>query len=327
VKTVALLLSAFFLFVSCISSSAAVKSVSTAQVPTEAPVSGPVQMPPIPRETSAIVPLPVEEIVSPGEVVEPVPGGVIDWGAKVVRARGSGVVDPGDRNPGRARLMAERAAVVVAQRNLLEIIKGVRVDSDTKVENFVTKFDVIYTHLEGIVKGARQVGPAQFDSATGVVEVELEVNLAGPQSVTDALEPALLQPGAITPEVKTTASVREFLQKYSALVFDAGNSGLKPALFPKIYDEAGNLLLDTKELYQYTGTTGQKVVHYIGKLDEILSRPEFAHQPLVLKIKQVRGKMGTDIVLSKEDADKLKWLKDGAKFLFDAGRFLVKLLL
>jgi hypothetical protein len=327
VKAGALLLSAFFLFVSCISSGAAVKSVSTAQVPTETPVSGPVQMPPIPRESSEIVPLPVEEIVSPGEVVEPVPGGVIDWGAMVVRARGSGVVDPGDPNPGRARLMAERAAVVVAQRNLLEIIKGVRVDSDTKVENFVTKFDVIYTHLEGIVKGARQVGPAQFDSATGVVEVELEVNLAGPQSVTDALEPALLQPGAITPEVKTTASVREFLQKYSALVFDAGNSGLKPALFPKIYDEAGNLLLDTKELYQYTGTTGQKVIHYIGKLDEILSRPEFANQPLVLKIKQVRGKMGADIVLSKEDADKLKWLKDGAKFLFDAGRFLVKLLL
>ncbi len=326
-KTVGFLLLTIVLFVSCVSSGVGVRNAGTAQMPTEAPASGPVQMPPMPRETSEVVPLPVEEIVSPGEVVEPVPGGVIDWGAKVVRARGSGVVDPGDPNPARARLMAERAAVVVAQRNLLEIIKGVRVDSDTKVENFVTKFDVIYTHLEGIVKGARQVGPARFDSASGVVEVELEVNLTGPQSVSDALEPAILQPGGAVPEVQASASVREFLQKYSALVFDAGNSGLKPALFPKIYDEAGNLLLDTKELYQYTGTTGQKVVHYIGKLDEILSRPEFANQPLVLKIKQVRGKMGADIVLSKEDADKLKWLKDGARFLFDAGRFLIKLLL
>lgn len=326
-RILSFLLLTLFLAMSCVGSGAGVRSAGTTQVPTEAPVSGPVQMPPMPRESSGIIPVPVEDIVRPGEVAEPVPGGVIDWGAQVVRARGSGVVDPGDPNPARARLMAERAAVVVAQRNLLEIIKGVRVDSDTKVENFVTKFDVIYTHLEGIVKGARQVGPARFDSASGVVEVELEVNLTGPQSVSDALEPAILQPGGAVPKVQTTASVQEFFQKYSALVFDAGNSGLKPALFPKIYDEAGNLLLDTKELYQYTGTTGQKVVHYIGKLDEILSRPEFANQPLVLKIKQVRGKMGADIVLSKEDADKLKWLKDGARFLFDAGRFLIKLLL
>ncbi|MGQ9679085.1 MAG: hypothetical protein ACUVUD_07400 [bacterium] len=311
-----------FVFVSCVSSGAGVQATGSARVPTEAPVSGPVQMPPMPKEEV----VPVEEIVFPGEVAEPVPGGVIDWGARVVRARGSGVVDPGDPNPDRARLMAERAAVVVAQRNLLEILKGVRVDSDTKVENFVTKFDVIYTHLEGIVKGARQVGPAQFDSVSGVVNVELEVKLVGAQSVAEALAPALGQTKTAAPEMEASG-VREFFQRYSALVFDAGNSGLNPSLFPKIYDEAGNLLLDTKELYQYTGTTGQKVVHYIGKLDEILSRPEFANQPLVLKVKEVRGKLGADIVLSREDADKLKWLKDGARFLLDAGRLLIKLLL
>lgn len=313
-----------FIFVSCVSSGAGVRATGSTQVPTVAPVSEPVQMPPMPKEEVGVVP--VEEIVSPGEVAEPVPGGVIDWGARMVRARGSGVVDPGDQNPARARLMAERAAVVVAQRNLLEILKGVRVDADTKVENFVTKFDVIYTHLEGIVKGARQVGPAHFDSARGVVEVELEVNLVGSQSVAEALAPGLGQTKTPAPEMQTSG-VREFFQKYSALVFDAGNSGLKPSLFPKIYDEAGNLLLDTKELYQYTGTTGQKVVHYISKLDEILSRPEFANQPLVLKVKQVRGRLGTDMVLSKEDADKFKRIKDGARFLLDAGRLLIKLLL
>lgn len=312
-----------FIFVSCLSSGIGVRSTGSTRAPTEAPVSEPVQMPPMPKEEVGVVP--VEEVVSPGEVAEPVPGGLIDWGVRVVRARGSGVVDPGDPNPAQARLRAERAAVVVAQRNLLEILKGVRVDSDTRVENFVTKYDVISTHLEGIVKGARQVGPAEFDSASGVVEVELEVNLVGSQSVAEALAPALGQTKT-APEMEASG-VREFFQNYSALVFDAGNTGLKPSLFPKIYDEAGNLLLDTKELYQYTGTTGQKVVHYIGKLDEILSRPEFANQPLVVKVKQVRGKLGADIVLSKEDADKLKWIKDIARSLLDSGRLLIKLLL
>jgi len=314
------------LLIGCALPSATVQQTGSVTTPKQAPVSGPIEMPRIPEE-GFTTPVPVEEIVKPDEISEPVPGGVIDWGVGVVRARGSGVIDPGDPKPTRARLMAERAAVVVAQRNLLEIIKGVRVDSDTRVENFFTRYDVIYSHVEGIVKGARQVGPAKFDSLTGVVEVELEVNLTGPQSVADALTPALTPSTGTQPPATASAAVKEFFRQYSGLVLDAGNTGLKPALFPKIYDEAGNLLLDTREFYQYTGSTGQKVLHYINRLDEIIARPEFARQPLVLKIKQVRGKLGADIVLSKQDADRLKWLKDGARFLFDAGRFLVKLLL
>ncbi|MEO0010252.1 MAG: hypothetical protein ABIK51_07015 [candidate division WOR-3 bacterium] len=313
--------------VQCVSSGANVRSAGgSVQTPAQAPVAGPVQMPPMPQDTGFTVPVPVGPIAPPNEIVEPVPGGVIDWGARVVRARGSGVLDPADENLSRARLMAERAAVVVAQRNLLEIIKGVRVDSDTKVENFVTRYDVIYTRVEGVIKGARQTGPARYDSAAGIVEVELEVALDGPQSVADALLPALgPQSGEIRAQV--SPAVREFFKQYSGLVLDAGNTGLKPALFPKIYDESGNLLLDTRELYRYTGSTGQTVLNYITRLDEILSRPEFARQPLVLKIKEVRGRLGSDIVISRQDAEKLKWLKDGAKFLLEAGRLIVRLIL
>ncbi len=320
-------LRATLFFVGCVSPTAGVRGTGETGIPPRAPVTEPIAMPPIPRDTGFVAPVPLGPIAAPGEIAEPVPGGLIDWGTGVVRARGSGVVDPGDPNHARARLMAERAAVVVAQRNLLEIIKGVRVDSDTKVENFVTRFDVIYSHVEGVVKGARQVGPAKFDSATGVVAVELEVNLTGPQSVAEALSPALSETGARSEATNISPAVREFFRQYSGIVLDAGNTGLQPALFPKIYDDQGNLLLDTKEYYQYTGATGQKVVQYINRLDEILARPEFANQPLVLKIKQARGKLGSDIILKKEDADKLKWLKEGARFLFEAGRFIVKLLL
>jgi len=317
----------FLLIAGCVSSNAGVKSsASLVETPTQAPVSGPIAMPPMPQDTGFTVPVPVGPIAAPGEIIEPVPGGVIDWGARVVRARGAGVLDPGDENRARARLMAERAATVVAQRNLLEIIKGVRVDADTKVENFVTSYDVIFSRVEGVVKGARPVGPAKYDSVNGVVEVELEVSLDGPQSVADALVPALnQQSGEVATQV--SSQVREFFRQYSGLVLDAGNSGLKPALFPKIYDEAGNLLLDTRELYRYTGERGQAVLNYINRLDEILNRPEFARAPLVIKIKAVRGKLGSDIVISRQDADRLKWLKDGAKFLFETGRLIVRLLL
>jgi len=282
-------------------------------------------MPPLPKDTGRfIAPVPVGPISGPGEVVEPVPGGTVDWGSRVVRARGTGVADPGAENKAQARLMAERAAIVVAQRNLLEIIKGIRIDSDSKVENYLTTYDVIYTHVDGIIKGARLVGPTKFDSVAGTAEVEMEVALTGPQSVAEALTPALAQPGVAEMVSSVSPAVQEFFRQYSGLVLDAGNSGLKPALFPKIYDESGNLLLDTRD---YAGRHGEAVVQFVTKLDQVLARPEFAHQPLVLKVKQVRGRLGADIVLSRQDAERLKWLKQGARWLFDAGRFIVKLLM
>ena len=286
--------------------------------PTTAPTEGPIELP------KAIGP-----ISAPGPVEEDLPGGAIDWAGKTVRAQGTGVLDPGNTNKAQARLMAERAATVVAQRNLLEIIKGVRIDSDTKVQNFMTDYDVVYQHVDGIVKGARQRGPAKYDSIAGTVDVELECDLYGADGVENALTP-VLAPNGPTGDVSASSlspGAREFLRQYSGLVFDGGNTGLKPALFPKIYDESGNLLLDTRDYLKYTGQPGAYAVQFVSALDQVLAQPEFARQPLVLKVKEIRGKLGADIVLGHGDGDKVKWLKDGCKFLMDAGRILVKLVL
>jgi hypothetical protein len=297
-------------------------TVATSSVATNVPIS----QPPAADTGTFTIPTPLGPISAPGAVTEPLPGGTIDWSGKVVRARGTGVLDPGNTNRAQARLMAERAAVVVAQRNLLEIIRGVRVDSDTKVQNFMTQYDVVYTHVEGIVKGARQLGDAKYDSVAGTVEVELEASMYGPDGVEGAVQPALGAGGEVS-SASLSPQVREFFQQYGGLVMDAGSTGLQPALFPKIYDENGNLLLDTKDYLSYAGQPGAYAVQFVNSLDQILARPEFARQPLVLKVKEVRGKLGADIVIGRNDADKLKWLKDGAKFLLDAGRFLVKLML
>ena len=324
-KNLLILSAVIFAALACATATTGVRGSGMAETaPHTAPATPPLQAGPGQFE----LPPPLREpVAAPGDVLEPVPGGTVDWGRRLVRARGTGVVDPGNPNSAQARLMAERAAVVVAQRNLLEIVKGVRVDSDTKVENFMTKFDVIYTHVDGIVRGARQVGPAVYDERSGTVEVELEIDLAGPQSIAGALAPALGS-GQPVAAARLSPQVHEFFRQYSGLILEAGNTGLKPSLFPKIYDENGNLLLDTRDYFQeLTGPTGATALQYVEKLDQILSRPEFARNPLVLKVKQAKGALGADIVLGRQDADKLKWLKDGAKYLLDAGRLLVRLLL
>jgi hypothetical protein len=99
----------------------------------------------------------IAQPVNQTDAIETKDSGTINWTNGEVYAIGIGAPPARPVNAAQARAMAERAAFVVALRNLLETVKGVRVDSETVVENFMTKSDVIRTHVEGIVKGARIV--------------------------------------------------------------------------------------------------------------------------------------------------------------------------
>ncbi|UCG44020.1 MAG: hypothetical protein JSU73_05255 [candidate division WOR-3 bacterium] len=267
------------------------------------------------------LPSPIGPLEPPGQVAEPVPGGEVDWSGRAVRARGTGVVDPSMSNEEQARLMAERAAAIVAQNNLLEIVMVLRVDSDTRVKNLMTEHDMVYTRVDGVVKGARQLGEANYDRAAGTVEVELEVDLYGSGGVTGALQPVL---GDVLTTGSLTAEVKRFLQQYSSLVFDAGALGLKPALFPRIYDEDGGLLLETRRYALHTGHPSVAPVQFISDIDRLLEHPGLRGAPLVVKVREVKGQQGTDIVIGRRDAERLRWLKDGFRFLLGTGRLLFK---
>jgi hypothetical protein len=110
------------------------------------------------------------------EVVERLPQGEINWTQGKVIAKGSGLPQTGV-TPSQARIMAERAARADALRNLLEAVKGVRVDAETTVESFTTKSDRVMTRVSGIVIGAREVGKRYLGD--GSVEITMEINLTG----------------------------------------------------------------------------------------------------------------------------------------------------
>jgi hypothetical protein len=111
------------------------------------------------------------------DAVETMSSGMINWTIGEVYAKGIGAPPAYPANAAQARAMAERAAFIVAIRNLLETVKGVRVDSETVVENFMTKSDVIRTRVDGIVRGARIV-KTQYMS-DGAVEVLVAMPMKG----------------------------------------------------------------------------------------------------------------------------------------------------
>lgn len=249
--------------------------------------------------------------------------GKIDWGTGKVRAKGVGVLDLNNPNKAQAKVLAERAAIVTGQRNLLETVKGVRINGETQVKDFMTQSDIILSRVEGVVRGAKLVSEPKYDSIMGTVEVELEISLYDKKGLTDAIT----RPAIETKTVEDlTPQERELLQKYSSVVFDATGTGLKPAMFPKIYDEDGNLIFDTATYIDTTAEYGRRVVQYIKSLDKILVTPELKDNPIIIKIKEIRGRLDSDIVITKEDADRYKWLKDVFQFLLKTGRTFIKLL-
>ena len=109
--------------------------------------------------------------------------------AEMIQADGYGAM-PAGMPVGRARLLARRAAIVDAQRNLVETIKGTAVDAETTMENYMVTSDLVKTKVNGIVTGARVVSEsAQPD---GTYHVVMTVPMYGVGSVADAAISAMV---------------------------------------------------------------------------------------------------------------------------------------
>lgn len=111
------------------------------------------------------------------DVIDEFPKGSINWSKGIVTAIGSGVPPSGAGNMAQARLLAERAAVSDARRNLLEIVGEVRVDAATTVGTLMAKRDIVVTKVNGIVKGSVVTERRYLDD--GSVEVTVEMPITG----------------------------------------------------------------------------------------------------------------------------------------------------
>jgi outer membrane protein FlgP len=99
-------------------------------------------------------------------------------GPPVIRVTGVGAPPPLRPGvpPGQVRLLAERAAKADAYRNLLERVKGVRIEGETTVHDFVAQNDVIRTRVDGVLRGAREISSRIMPDKS--YEVVLEVRIA-----------------------------------------------------------------------------------------------------------------------------------------------------
>ncbi len=222
--------------------------------------------------------------------------GTQDWENQVVKATGIGAINPKAPNLAVARAGCIRAAQVTAQRNLLEIIQGVNIDSETTVENFMLTSDVVKTQVRGVLRGAQIIGQPKY-IGDGSCEVIMAVRLTG--KMADILLPQ---------DNFGSTEVPQGPQKvYSGLIIDATNlkPNAQPAMAPKVLDEAGNELYGSTYVSRdYAVQMG--VVGYSRSVDQAKSNDRIGSNALVLRAIKVSGSKQADVVLSAEDTAKLK---------------------
>ena len=260
----------------------------------------------------------------------------VDWDLRIVIAEGLGAPSSVATNPALKHASAIRAARLDAARNILEMIKGVNLSSNTTVRDAMVANDVIRTKISGFLHGLRPTGDPRYFS-DGLVKVRMEARLDKtiPQELAyrDSLNqpfpaPApLTPPVAVQPPVQTSssaptsaasaASVIATDRVYTGLVVDARNLGIQPAMSPKILDENGKEVYGSayvdREFSIKHGMAG-----YLKELDKAKANDRVKSTPLVIKALKASGNNKTDLVVSNKDAEALRKIASTQSFLREA---------
>lgn len=93
-----------------------------------------------------------------------------DWTLEPLSATGEATAE--DMSTAQGRLMAARAAEIVAKRNLAEQIAGLRIQGNTTVRDFMTEADMIDASVNAVIVNA-VVTETKFSSDSAVVTVQV----------------------------------------------------------------------------------------------------------------------------------------------------------
>lgn len=240
-----------------------------------------------------------------GHVANTTPDGKVDWTTGIATARGIGIPNKNHANPLQAKELTRKAAWGVALRNLLEVVKGVHVDSTTTVDNYVTTNDEVRTRVEGFVRGARVVKEQEMPD--GSFETTVEMKLGG--AFTTAIIPKVIpktEPLTKYPKSPVIAS-----KAYTGLVVDARGLSAKQALTPRLLNEQGEEAYSVAYV-DSAATAGDAIVLYEADPLRAQSNPRVTSSPLLIKALRANG---ADLYISDADAQTIHGVPEHFKFL------------
>lgn len=225
--------------------------------------------------------------------------GTINYSDRKIQATGIGAIpDIALTNAAQARRAALRIAKVDAMRNLVEIVNGITVDSETTMSDAMFD-DVIKTKVRGMIRGAVQVGDVKYLSDTSI-EVVYEVPMSG---ISEIMAPpagfAAAIPAGTAPAVAPTTGA------ITGLIVDARGLSIRPAMSPRILDQNGGVVYGPKN-YTRDYAVSNGVAGYSKTVESAQQDQRVIGNPLIIKAVAASGSNKTDVVVGNSEVMKIK---------------------
>lgn len=228
--------------------------------------------------------------------------GSINYSDRTIQATGIGFIPENVINAGQARRAALRIAKQDALRQLIEIVNGVVVTSETTMSNAMFD-DVIKSQVQGAIRGARQIGEPRYLSDTSI-EVTYEVPMSGISAVVTPPTGFLSapNPGSVPATAETSGPTTSAT---TGLVIDARGLGIRPAMSPRVLDQNGGVVYGpgnyTREYAIQNGVAG-----YSKGLDKAQADDRVKGNPLIIKGVSASGANKADVVIGNADVMKIQ---------------------
>ena len=253
--------------------------------------------------------------------------GTVDWSKGVIRVTGIGAGKPAyfKKHPGVYRAQAKRAAMMDAQRNLAETVKGVRVTSDSTMEDLILTSDVVRTRVDAIIKGMSEVSSQYYED--GTYEVVLEMPLFGAK---DSLSEAAFMPFKDEPKLPLPQPVDVTIinqptvinNNYTGLIVDCSGMDVNCVMSPVIKNSNGQAIYGHQNL-DYDKIIVNGMASYADAANDQISLNRAGNNPLIVKAVRLSD-LNANPVVSVADADKILAANSHDKFLDNSAVVFVK---
>ncbi|MCB9654994.1 MAG: hypothetical protein H6729_12780 [Deltaproteobacteria bacterium] len=222
-------------------------------------------------------------------LVEKLDHGQVDWSDKAVISTGSGAPNLKLPSVAAVRLNAERAAKLDALRNVIETLKGVQITT-TDVGASELGRGSIKAQVQGLLKGCKTVDTRYYSD--GGVDVVVRCPLDGGLAT------------VLAPSQDKKAVPTEGASDYTGLIVDATGLKFKPALAPRIVDDAGHEIY-VQEMAGSGALRQQGATGYASSVDAAQRDPRVGKTPLVVKASALGDKPGV-VIVKAADGKKLE---------------------
>ena len=249
----------------------------------------------------------------------------VDWAKGVIRAKGIGAGKSTTKNKGLRRAQARRAAMMDAQRNLAEAVKGVQVTSESRMVDLELADDRVATRVDAIIKNMTEVSGQYMDDETYEIILEMPLFGAGDSLSDAAFLPFKDEPKVAFPQPVDTTIVNQptvVNNKYTGLIIDCSGMNINCVMSPVIKNANGQAIYGHQNL-DYDKIIINGMASYADQAYDEISRARAGNNPLVVKATNLAD-LNANPVVSVADADKILAANQHDKFLENCAVVFVK---